>query len=96
MERKNVITLDLSPIIEAVKLTFLQEIKSLKEELVLTQNQESKFLKRKEVLQMLGISPPTLSRWVNDGIIKQHKVGSRVYFVQKEIESIILKNSSSC
>lgn len=72
--------------------TIQNEIKTLKENL--DQNKNSKFLQRKEVLQMLGISNPTLIRWVKEGIIVKYKVGSRVYFIQDEIESIILNNSS--
>lgn len=65
---------------ELLKLE-LQEFKS---------NSDSKpnkeYLTRKETREMLSISYPTLSDWVNKGILKAHRIESRVYFLRSDVE----------
>ena len=72
-----------------------KELAPLREEINQTRIIDFDVLKRKEVLKMLGISAPTLSRYVKNGIITQSKIVGKVYFSRKEIEKVILKNSSS-
>ena len=42
-------------------------------------------LTAEQVGKMLGISRVTLWKWVNQNILRQHKIGRRCYFFKTEI-----------
>lgn len=70
----------------------LQTLRGLiREELQAMQPKETKYLSRKEAADKLKISLPTLSSWVNKGMIRQSKLGNRVLFEEQDVQSAILK-----
>jgi excisionase family DNA binding protein len=71
----------LEPILKTWIWEVLQEVQP-KEEM-------AKFLTRKEACEVLHVSMPTLSRYLNRGIIKGHKVGYRVLIGQEEINNAL-------
>lgn len=50
---------------------------------------EDTLLTRKEVLKLLSITAPTLSKWQKTGAIKAHRVQRRVYFRKADIEKAL-------
>ena len=50
---------------------------------------EIKYLTRKEVAELLGISLVTLHHWVKNGVIKAHKIHTRVRFRSDEVEKAL-------
>ena len=52
------------------------------------------FLSREAVMEKFDISPVTLWKWTSKGVIRHHKLGKRVYFIESEICEDI-KNSGS-
>ena len=47
------------------------------------------FLSRKEVCKMLQISPPTLSEWSKQGLIKSQKIGNRVIYRAEDVDTAV-------
>lgn len=54
---------------------------------------DDEVLGRKEAAQMLNVSLTTLTTWVKDGILPDHKKGRRRYFLKSEIHECIRKAS---
>ena len=52
------------------------------------------FLSREAVMEKFDISPVTLWKWTSKGVIRHHKLGKRIYFIESEICEDI-KNSGS-
>jgi predicted DNA-binding transcriptional regulator AlpA len=52
------------------------------------------FLSRQEVMEKFGICTATLWKWTSKGVIRHHRLGKRVYFIESEIREDILKNTS--
>ena len=52
------------------------------------------FLPRKYVMDLFKISNVTMARWIKQGILRHHRFGKNVYFIESEIEEDI-KNSGS-
>lgn len=71
----------------------LEELKKelmdgLREELALAAGRlvaKEDFIKSDEVCKILNISKVTLTEWRRRGLIKYHKIGSRVFFNRAEI-----------
>ena len=55
---------------------------------------QNDYLNREEVIQLLKISPSTLYNWTSQGKVRAYGLGSKVYYKQSEIESLMvpLKN----
>lgn len=49
-------------------------------------------LTHKDVCELLSITPPTLKKYVKEGVIKSYKLGKRHYFLYKDIENELKKN----
>ena len=52
---------------------------------------ELKLLTRKDTAKFLCISLPTLHEWTKNGIIKAHRIGSRVLYKKEEIIQALLQ-----
>lgn len=48
-------------------------------------NDHEKYLSRKEVIEILGISLPTLSEWTVNGTLKGYRIGTRIRYRASEI-----------
>lgn len=57
-----------------------------------------RFVKSEEMLQILGISRPTLTAWVKAGYIPAHRIGTKshgiLYFDVDEVKQAILEKSA--
>lgn len=51
--------------------------------------EQDKPLTREETVKYLDISFSTLNRWTNEGKIKSHGIGDRVYYKMSEIEKAL-------
>ncbi len=51
-------------------------------------NQEEILLSRKETANYFGVSLVTLRKWVACGVIKQYKVGGKVFFKKNEMHQV--------
>lgn len=49
------------------------------------QNIQSEYITRKEALEYLNISPPTLYRHQRDKLIPYYKIGRKIYFKKDEL-----------
>lgn len=54
---------------------------------------EPLLIKPSKVADMIGISLPTLRKWVRKGIIKGIVIGNRLYFRQTDVDDAIAKLS---
>lgn len=50
------------------------------------------YLSKKELQKKLGVSLPTISRWMRDGKIPFLKIGKRVLFDPQKVEEHLDKN----
>ena len=69
--------------------------RAIKESLEEQQNPPQKeyhsfYLSREEVSKLLKISHSTLYNWIREGKIKAYGLGSKVYFKQSEIETLLV------
>lgn len=53
-----------------------------------------KFLSRKDVMNLFGVSGVTLWTWVKKGAIRQHHIGKHVYYLEEEISEDIKKSGA--
>jgi excisionase family DNA binding protein len=54
---------------------------------------DDEILERKQAAEMLGVSLTTLTTWVKDGILPDHKKGRRRYFLKSELYECIRRPS---
>ena len=55
-----------------------------------TQNQSS-FITRSQVSEILKVSLPTLNEWTKQGLLQSYKIGSRVLYKLHEVDTAISK-----
>ena len=65
------------------------EIKRLSKHL--QPKEPTKYLSRKEVAEMLGVTLVTISDWTKKGILQSYKIGNRVFYKRHEIETSLIK-----
>jgi excisionase family DNA binding protein len=53
-----------------------------------------KYLSRKQAAQALKISLPTLSHYIDKGILQAHKIGTRVLISEKSLQELPMKSKS--
>lgn len=58
---------------------FREALKEIQEE------QEEKFLTADETAKMLGVDKSTLWRWNKSGLLKSHKMGTKVRYILSEV-----------
>lgn len=51
------------------------------------QQPQDEFLTRTQAANVLGVSLVTLSKWTKDGLIKGHRIASRVRYKRNELET---------
>lgn len=54
-----------------------------------------KILSAVEVMRIFGISRATLFRWHQSGFLKKRHVGSRVYYYESDVRSLIKKGEDN-
>jgi hypothetical protein len=57
-------------------------------------SKQSDLLSRDDTCKYFGISKPCLHDWTRKGILKSYKVGGRVFYKRKEIESLTIKKGA--
>ncbi len=72
------------------------EIKALKKELQEIKDnfipkEQTKYLSRNQVAEMLGINVSSVHNWTQKGILQAYQIGGRVYYKRKELEAAIVK-----
>ena len=58
-------------------------------------NSSGKWYTTKEACEYLGISQPTIFRWMKDGTLSFYKVGGATRFSREGLDAIIEKNTGS-
>ena len=81
MEKRLIVTLD----IEELKRIIEDCIKDANSAQEQDRIEEDTLLKRTEVAKLFGVSLVTLNQWRKEGIIKRHKIKSRVFFKKSEV-----------
>lgn len=76
------------------KIGELIDKKLNKEQSHLFSANQTNFLSRQEVAQLLKISLPTLNEWTKLGWLQSYKIGNRVLYKSDEVEAAILKVSN--
>ena len=56
---------------------------------------ENKLYRRKEASEKLGVSPTLLEKWTKQGLIKSRKIGTCIYYVEKDIDEAIKNEFNS-
>lgn len=75
---------DMTSIMREVVATELQKVKELISATPKEDDSE-KILTREEVCKLLKVSTTTLHNWKNDGVLINHKVGRRVYYMKSDV-----------
>jgi len=52
---------------------------------------EKEILSRKDLMDMLGKSSPTIWKWVKLGLIREHRLNRTVYYLKSEVLEDIKK-----
>ena len=78
---------------EDLKNAIIQEVKNEFDELKLhlQPQQQTKYLTRLEVCELLNVSLVTLHTWNKNGKLKAVGIGGRVLYRQEDIENSIIK-----
>jgi len=78
---------------EELKNAIIQEVKNEFDELKLhlQPQQQTKYLTRLEVCELLNVSLVTLHTWNKNGKLKAVGIGGRVLYRQEDIENAIIK-----
>ncbi|WP_274474212.1 helix-turn-helix domain-containing protein [Mangrovimonas aestuarii] len=76
-------TIELSDIKKVIEEVLEQKLKGV--QTPTTQKKEYTLLSRKDTAKLLCVSLPTLHDWTKTGIIKAHRIGSRVLYKEYEI-----------
>lgn len=83
-----VISLTLEELQELIKTAVQEAYKEIKDKAA-TVKEEEIYLTRKEVIEILGITYPTLSKHIHDGKLKAYYLGRRVRFKKSELEKAL-------
>ncbi len=72
------------------------EIKALKKELQeikdnLKPKEQTKYLGRNQVAELLGINVSSVHNWTQKGILQAYQIGGRIYYKLEELEEAIVK-----
>lgn len=72
------------------------ELRALKDELQEIKNnfkpkEQSVYLSRQEVADMLQIDISSVHNWTKKGILQAYQIGGRVYYKRKEVEAAIVQ-----
>jgi hypothetical protein len=81
MEKRLIVTLDIEELKRIIE-DCLKDANTLQEK---DKIEEDTLLKRTEVAKLFGVSLVTLNQWRKEGIIKRHKIKSRVFFKRSEV-----------
>jgi excisionase family DNA binding protein len=78
---------------EELKNAIIQEVKNELNALkvYLQPQQQTKYLTRLEVCELLNVSLVTLNTWNKNGKLKAFGIGGRVLYRQEDIENAIIK-----
>lgn len=81
MEKRLIVTLDIEELKRIIE-DCLKDANTAQEK---DKIEEDTLLKRTEVAKLFGVSLVTLNQWRKEGIIKRHKIKSRVFFKKSEV-----------
>ena len=83
-------------------LSMIQEInnrmaslESKLEQILKPTSSSTTYVKRKELMKMLGISGPTITDWTKKGILTGYMVGNKIYYKEDEIEKSMKRITSA-
>ncbi|MBI2282424.1 MAG: helix-turn-helix domain-containing protein [Bacteroidetes bacterium] len=80
---------DLNQLLEKIGQLFENKLNSIAPQN--KQNNQSKFITRKEVAKLLKITLPTLNEWTKLGWLQSYKIGTRVLYKEPEVIAAIDK-----
>jgi hypothetical protein len=87
MEKRLIVTLDIEELKHIIE-DCLKNANSAQEK---DRIEEDTLLQRTEVAKLFGVSLVTLNQWRKEGIIKRHKIKSRVFFKKSEVMQALKK-----
>lgn len=76
---------DMSSVIRSIVSEELKKMENYLKPEVNKSNSLDDYLTREEVCKMLKVSNTTLFNWNNEGILKNYKVGRRVYYKREDV-----------
>lgn len=89
MTKNNIslVNVPLDVMANTIREIVVSELQKVKEFISISPKEEDseKILTRDEVCKLLDVSYTTLYNWNNDGILVNHKVGSRVYYNKLDV-----------
>ena len=87
MEKRLIVTLDIEELKRIIE-DCLKDANTAQEQ---DKIEEDTLLQRTEVAKLFGVSLVTLNQWRKEGIIKRHKIKSRVFFKKSEVMQALKK-----
>lgn len=87
MKKQIVLEFPLEEIIEKVANESTERILKRLEESFLVKVQKPQEITRKETATYLGISPPTVDKYTNEGLLQKHGIGKRARYLLNEVEA---------
>lgn len=85
LQIENVPAAELLERLEAIE-TALQKIEATQKE---TAENAAEYMSRKEVAAFFSITLPTVHDWINKGVLRAYKAGSKTYFKRTEVETAL-------
>ncbi len=89
MEQVQIISVNPEDLKNAIIQEVKNELNALK--VYLQPQQQTKYLTRLEVCELLNVSLVTLNTWNKNGKLKAFGIGGRVLYRQEDIENAIIK-----
>ena len=77
-------------LLEKIESIIEKKLEIQMEKLVSEIAPDNRHLTRREVCELLRISPPTLLDWAKLGLVKSYRIGSRVLYKEREIDESLI------
>jgi excisionase family DNA binding protein len=89
MEKRKVIDFPVEEIVERITRESTNQILKILQKSVSKDEREilEKELTRKETAEYLGVSPPTIDRYTDEGLLKKYGAGKRARYILTEVEN---------
>jgi excisionase family DNA binding protein len=80
---------DMSSVIRSILIEELKKVGNYFNQDTTKSDDFDEYLTREDVCKKLKVSNTTLYNWNNEGVLKNYKVGRRVYYKKEDVKALI-------
>lgn len=99
VERNSLTVVDLKTLQQVIANTFIKLFESFSQHTALfppdPKKDEDEIMTMDEILKLLKVSKVTIHNWKKKGLIKSHKIGRKLFFKKKDVESALRQQKYS-